>query len=101
MQKDQQRLAEFIKGKRVAFIGAGVSHKTLIRQFCQMGAAVTLCDKKQLADFGEYADTLKELGVALSLGEGYLEGLKSQDVIMRTPGFEYYTPALIFIMVLN
>ena len=94
MQKDQQRLAEFIKGKRVAFIGAGVSHKTLIQQFCQMGAAVTLCDKKQLADFGEYADTLKELGVALSLGEGYLEGLKSQDVIMRTPGFEYYTPAL-------
>ncbi len=94
MQKDQQRLAQFIKGKKVAFIGAGVSHKTLIRQFCEMGAQVTLCDKKQLADFGEYADTLKELKVELSLGETYLAGLAGKDVIMRTPGFEYYTPAL-------
>ena len=33
MQKDQQKLAELIKGKKVAFIGAGVSHKTLIREF--------------------------------------------------------------------
>ena len=26
MQKDQQKLAELIQGKKVAFIGAGVSH---------------------------------------------------------------------------
>ena len=26
MQKDQQKLMELIKGKKVAFIGAGVSH---------------------------------------------------------------------------
>ena len=31
MQKDQQKLAQLIQGKKVAFIGAGVSHKTLIR----------------------------------------------------------------------
>ena len=31
MQKDQQKLMELIKGKKVAFIGAGVSHKTLIK----------------------------------------------------------------------
>ena len=30
MQKDQQKLEQLIKGKKVAFIGAGVSHKTLI-----------------------------------------------------------------------
>ena len=33
MQKDQQKLIELIKGKKVAFIGAGVSHKTLIKEF--------------------------------------------------------------------
>ena len=27
MQKEQQELANLIKGKKVAFIGAGVSHK--------------------------------------------------------------------------
>ena len=94
MQQDKQRLADFISGKKVAFIGAGVSHKTLIGQFCAMGADVTLCDKKQRVEFGDYADTLDRLGVRLSLGEDYLDGLSGQDIIMRTPGFEYYTPAL-------
>ena len=94
MQKDSEALAAFLRGKKVAFIGAGVSHKTLIGQFCAMGAEVTLCDKKQLENFGDYAETLKQLGVRLSLGEHYLDGLAGQQVIMRTPGFEYYTPAL-------
>lgn len=43
MQKDQQKLIELIKGKKVAFIGAGVSHKTLIKEFVELGAHVTLC----------------------------------------------------------
>ena len=42
MQKDQQKLIELIKGKKVAFIGAGVSHKTLIKEFVELGAHVTL-----------------------------------------------------------
>ena len=83
-----------LKGKKVAFIGAGVSHKQLIEIFSEKGAVVTLCDKKQLEGFGEYGETLKNLGVKLSLGDDYLEGLKNQDMIMRTPGFEYYTKEL-------
>ena len=83
-----------LKGKKVAFIGAGVSHKQLIRIFAEKGAVVTLCDKKELSGFGEYAETLKELGINLSLGENYLEGLKNQDLIMRTPGFEFFTKEL-------
>ena len=47
MQKDQQKLAELIRGKKVAFIGAGVSHKTLIKEFVELGAHVTLCDQKK------------------------------------------------------
>ena len=49
MQKDQQKLAELIRGKKVAFIGAGVSHKTLIKEFVELGAHVTLCDQKKRA----------------------------------------------------
>ena len=41
MQKEQQELANLIKGKKVAFIGAGVSHKTLIKEFVELGAHVT------------------------------------------------------------
>ena len=94
MQTKANKFFEELKGKKVAFIGAGVSHKTLIEIFTNKGAVVTLCDKKPLEKFGEYGDKLKEMGVKLSLGDDYLEGLKNQDIIMRTPGFEFYTKEL-------
>ena len=90
-----EQLQELIKGKKVAFIGAGVSHKRCIEQFVELGALVTLCDqKKSLDDFGDYADTLRRLNVNLSLGEHYTDGFAGQDIIMRTPGYEYYKPEL-------
>ena len=90
-----ERLQELIRGKKVAFIGAGVSHKRCIEQFVEMGARVTLCDqKKSLEEFGDYADTLRRLRVDLSLGEHYTDGFAGQDIIMRTPGYEYYKPKL-------
>lgn len=94
----KQSAGEFynnLKGKRVAFIGAGVSHRECIEVFVKKGAVVTLCDKKpDVNAFGAYGETLKQLGVRLSLGEHYLDGLAGQDIIMRTPGFEYFTPEL-------
>ncbi len=79
----------------VAFIGAGVTNKTCIELFAKYGANITLCDKKNsLEDFKEYGETLKKLNVKLSLGKDYLNGLLNQDMIMRTPGFEYYTKEL-------
>lgn len=94
----KQSAGEFynnLKGKRVAFIGAGVSHRECIEVFAKKGAVVTLCDKKpDVNAFGAYGETLKQLGVRLSLGEHYLDGLAGQDIIMRTPGFEYFTPEL-------
>ena len=86
-----QQLQELIQGKKVAFIGAGVSHKRCIEQFVELGAQVTLCDqKKSLDDFGDYADTLRRLKVNLSLGEHYTDGFAGQDIIMRTPGIVGY-----------
>lgn len=38
MQEQQQRLAQMVQGKKVAFIGAGVSHRTLIEEFVGLGA---------------------------------------------------------------
>ena len=95
MQNEQQRLAALVRGKKVAFIGAGVSHKTLIEEFVGLGAQVTLCDRKDSVEaFGDYAATLRRLGVTLSLGERYMDGFRGQDIILRTPGFEYYQKPL-------
>ena len=90
-----EHLQNLIQRKKVPFIGAGVSHKRCIEQFVELGAQVTLCDqKKSLEDFGAYADTLRRLHVRLSLGEHYTDGFAGQDIIMRTPGYEYYKPEL-------
>ena len=95
MQEQQQRLAQMVQGKKVAFIGAGVSHRTLIEEFVGLGAQVTLCDRKDsLEQFGPYGETLRRLGVRLSLGEHYMDGFAGQDMILRTPGFEYYQKPL-------
>ena len=95
MQQEQQRLADLVRGKRVAFIGAGVSHKTLIREFVELGAEVTLCDRKNsVEEFGDYAETIRSLGIRLSLGEHYMDGFAGQDIILRTPGFEFYQKPL-------
>ena len=41
-----EQLRALVQGKKVAFIGAGVSHKQCIEQFVSLGAQVTLCDQK-------------------------------------------------------
>ena len=90
-----EQLKQLIQGKKVAFIGAGVSHKQCIEQFVAMGADVTLCDQKEsLEAFGDYADTLRRLNVHLSLGKNYTDGFAGQDIIMRTPGYEYFKAPL-------
>lgn len=84
-----------LNGKRVAFIGTGVTNQSCIELFSKYGADITLCDKKSsVEDFGKYTDALKRLNIKMSLGENYLDGLKDKDMIMRTPGFEYFTPQL-------
>ncbi|MBQ8338533.1 MAG: UDP-N-acetylmuramoyl-L-alanine--D-glutamate ligase, partial [Oscillospiraceae bacterium] len=81
-----------IKGKKVAFIGIGVSHSELIRKAASCGALVTLCDKRSEDKIPE-ANELKELGVMLSLGEEYLNNIDA-DIVFRTPGMYFEHPAL-------
>ena len=90
-----EQLKAMVAGKKVAFIGTGVSHKPCITMLAALGADITLCDqKKSLDDFGDYADTLRKLNVKLSLGEHYTDGFAGQDIIMRTPGYEFFKPEL-------
>ena len=72
-----------LAGKKVYFLGAGISHRQLFPLFVQHGAAVTLCDKKSRAELGEYGDELEKLGVGFRLGEDYLAGLDEADIVNR------------------
>ncbi|MBQ4100410.1 MAG: UDP-N-acetylmuramoyl-L-alanine--D-glutamate ligase [Oscillospiraceae bacterium] len=93
MKAKLQKFFDDIKGKKVIFIGAGVSHIDLIKLFAKKGAIVTVCDKGSRETLGKTADELTALGVSLVLGAGYLDNLNA-DIILRTPGMKYYTPEL-------
>ncbi len=78
------------KGKKVYFLGAGVSHRQLIEMFAQAGARVTLCDRRTEDEFQPgYIPRLQQLGVSLQLGAGYLDGLRRADTVFRSPGIDY------------
>ena len=83
-----------LHNKKVSFIGLGRSHRQLLPMFASKGAIVTLRDKRTREQIGEEADKLEALGIKLTLGENYLENLCEEDIILRTPGMNYFTPAL-------
>ena len=92
-----RRLKEYyenLKGKKVFFLGEGISHMDLIRRFAKEGALVTLCDRKERSQLGPFGDECESLGVSFCLGEGYLDSLKEADLVFRTPGIDWTKPEI-------
>lgn len=90
---DKETFFESIKGKKIALCGIGRSHMPLAKLFTEKGALVTMRDRRTAEQLGEDAQTLKKLGVKLTLGESYLEEL-DEDIIFRTPGMKFSLPEL-------
>lgn len=88
------RFFEEMASKKVSFIGVGVTHTNLIKLFCKKGIPVTVCDKRSAQQMGAVYEELKGLGVRFLLGETYLDTLGDFDVIFRTPGMNFFSPAL-------
>ena len=83
-----------MRGKRIDVIGVGVSHTELIFRLAEAGARVTLHDRRTADKLPEpLRERLQKAGVALSLGDGYLDDLDG-EIIFRTPGMYYGNPAL-------
>ncbi len=80
-------------GKRIAFLGAGISNTPLILRFLEQGARVYVCDRRTREALGDLADQLEKAGAELRLGENYLEKLEV-EIIFRTPGMSFHLPEL-------
>lgn len=91
---DSKTFFEQIKGKRIAFCGAGVSNTPLIYRFLEKGAKVFVCDRRTREQIGAIADEFESKGAVLRLGAGYLENLEV-DMIFRTPGMSFNMPELV------
>ena len=85
---------ESLKGKKIAFIGMGVTNFNCIKMFLNKGLDVTVCDKKSAEQLGENYKVLKDMGVKYILGENYIEALRGFDIVYRTPGMYYNNPVL-------
>ncbi len=94
MQEHIQKYYESFANKQVVFCGIGVSHQPLIEKFATYGAKVIACDKRTKEQLGDLYDKYIQMGIALQLGEGYMDHLQG-DLIFRTPGIHYNHPSLV------
>ena len=86
MNKELEEFNNSLKDKKVAVIGAGVSNLPLFSYLNEVGALVTLFDKKKLEDLSSSVkDCISKYKINLSLGDNYLENLVGFDVIFRSP----------------
>jgi len=94
MKRDFKEFKSFIKGKKTAVVGLGVSNRPLIDFLINLGAKVSGFDKKNENQFQEVADELKGKGVTLMLGDNYLDNLTGYDVVFKTPSMRIDCDAL-------
>lgn len=84
-----EKLEEFnnyIKNKRVAIIGLGVSNVPLIDYLHNLGAKIVVFNNKPIDSLdSSILDKIYELKIEYSFGENYLAKLNGFDVIFRSP----------------
>lgn len=94
-----EKLIEFnnyIRGKKVAVLGIGVSNIPLIDYLYKHNSCVTLFDKKEEEKIDKAViNKIKDYGMNLSLGENYLEKLTGFDIIFRSPSMRPDTPEIV------
>lgn len=78
---------EFLKGKKVAFVGMGVANVPCAKWLAKHGVKVYACDKRDREYIGsDVCVELDELGVKFSLGDNYLDILPDMDLVFRSHG---------------
>lgn len=95
MKKDFIEFKNYIKNKKTAVVGIGISNRPLIKFLVKLGAEVSAFDKKSRKEIGSIAEELEDLGVKLVVGEKYLGSLHGYQVIFKTPSMRIDSPAFL------
>ncbi len=85
-----EKFADYINGKTVSLIGAGVSNMAAVDFLLARGARLTVRDKQEDA---EKAAMLAEKGVKTVFGENYLADM-GEDVLFKSPGIRPDVPEI-------
>lgn len=77
---------EYLRNRKVAVIGLGVSNIPLIDYLRKYKANVTIFDRRTIDNIDKaIMDKIVEYGMEFSIGNDYLSKLKGFDVIFRSP----------------
>lgn len=77
---------EYLKDRKVAIIGLGVSNIPLIDYLRERKANVTVFDKRTIDQLDKtIMDKVVDYGMEFSIGNNYLSKLKGFDIIFRSP----------------
>ena len=94
-----EKLEEFnnyIRFRKVAVIGLGVSNLPLLDYLHNVKARVTIFDQREINDIPkEVMDKITDFSFEFSLGHNYLEKLKGFDLIFRSPSCLPTVPELV------
>lgn len=77
-------------GKRVGFVGVGISNMPIIRLFAAEEISITVRDAKNVAG-SEFAEELSMLEVKVISGANYLDGI-DEDILFLSPGIKQFLP---------
>ena len=87
---------EYLKNRKVAIIGLGVSNIPLIDYFYEKKAEVTVFDEREIGEIAKnIIDKVTDYGMEFSIGRDYLSKLKGFDLIFRSPSCLPNTPELV------
>lgn len=99
MNKALDTYREYIKGKKLAVIGAGISNRPLLEWLYPMNPDITVFDMmkeedERLRKIKDHFDK-QEIQLTWITGDGYLDHLQGFDIIFRTPKMHLDLPQLI------
>ncbi len=96
-----EEFKEYIKYRRVAVIGVGISNRPLIKWLNKLGAKVTAFDRLEADDpsISKVMEEFSSEGIVInwSLGKDYLDSLMNDnyDYVFKTPKMRYTESALL------
>ncbi len=96
VNKKLQEFENYIKGKKVAIIGLGVSNIPLIDYFYNLGAKASFFDKRSIEKLDSKAvEKIHNYNFDLYLGEDNLKNLQGFSIIFRSPSCRPDTPEIV------